>query len=336
MNWKVCLLTLPLSSLSADWTLYKPEEWFDLNAHLRIAGAASSGNSEDLATHGHDPNAEFTVQGFEIEPRVRFNDHILIASGFNVVRTPENDLEAEFEEGYGSFQNLPGGFEVRGGRFFNRLGLSNSRHLHAWDFVDSNLLVPAFLSDENLATDGVEVNWFQSFGRFASGLTASFGEPVLESEEEEEEEEASLEEGNFAAEVFTARWLLRYDVSDFHSHQLGFNFARGRNGFDGDTEFYGIDYRYLWRENGLEPGGQFAELGSEFFFREVDVIEEDLSAGVDHFGFSFSAAATYYWELSDELGGHIRLQGNFDDFEDRNEQSVFLQLGFDYGGSDGI
>jgi len=107
----------------------------------------------------------------------------------------------------------------------------------------------------------------------------------------------------------------------------------------------------------------------------VDVIEEDLSAGVDHFGFSiygrygfdnwdfgvrfdyledvavtegdetetlleerfrFSAAATYYWELSDELGGHIRLQGNFDDFEDRNEQSVFLQLGFDYGGSDGI
>ena len=376
-TWNLGLLVLPFSSLSADWALYQPEEWFDLNAHLRIAGAESSGAFGDLSTHGHDPTGEFTVQGFEIEPRLRLNDHLLFSGGFNIVQTADNELEAEFEEGYGSIQDLPGGFEVRGGRFFNRIGLQNRQHIHAWNFVDSNLVTSTFLGDENLATDGGELNWIVPVGRFTSALTASFGHAVVEDEEEEEEEEAGSEEGNFAENTFTARWLLRYDANDFHRHELGLNLALGENGFGEDTNIYGIDYRYLWRENGLEAGGQFVELGGEFFFRSVDFVDEDLgtSGDADHYGFStyaryginawdfgvrfdylddveeaaggddiyaveerfrFSVAATYNWVLSEEFAGHIRLQGNFDDLEDSNEQSVSLQLGFDYGGNDGI
>ena len=65
-TWNLGLLVLPFSSLSADWALYQPEEWFDLNAHLRIAGAESSGAFGDLSTHGHDPTGEFTVQGLSL------------------------------------------------------------------------------------------------------------------------------------------------------------------------------------------------------------------------------------------------------------------------------
>ena len=361
----------------ADWALYKPEDWFDLNAHLRIAGGQSSGTIEELATHGHDPTDEFTVQGFEIEPRLRFNDHIFFAAGINNVLTVDNEFEAELEEAYGSVSDF--GFEVRGGRFFNRITQQNYKHLHAWDFVDASLLLGTFLGDENLATDGVELNWVGSTGSFTAGLTASFGEAVTEDHGEEEEDgEAESEEGNFASQTFTSRALLRYDYNDFHRHELGLNFATGENGFGEDTDFYSADYRYLWRENGLEPGGQFFELGGEFFYRSVDFVDEDLATtgDADHYGLSaftrygindwsfgarvdylegvnegaggddiyaveerlrYSIAATYHWELSDQFGGHVRLQGNFDDFEDRgNEQSVFLQLGFDYGGGDGI
>ena len=196
--------------------------------------------------------------------------------------------------------------------------------------------------------------------------------------EEEEEGEAESEEGNFADQTFTSRVLLRYDSNDFHRHELGLNFATGENGFGEDTDFYSVDYRYLWRENGLEAGGQFFEIGGEFLYRTVDFVDEDLASigDADHYGLSafarygindwvfgarvdylegvnegaggddiyaveerlrVSIAATYHWDLSDQFGGHVRLQGNFDDFEDRgNEQSVFLQIGFDYGGNDGI
>ena len=148
------LSLVPMSGLQADWALYDQEEWFDLNAHLRITGGTSSvGDIEDLAAHGHDPTGEFTVQGFELEPRLQFNDHILLAAGVNNVLSSDNEFEAELEEAYGSLRNLPGGFEARGGRFFNRLGLQNSRHLHAWDFVDASLVNSIFLGDENLATD---------------------------------------------------------------------------------------------------------------------------------------------------------------------------------------
>jgi len=122
--------------LASYTTHYKQEERFNLDAHLRIAGGASSAEDiEDLAVQGHDPTSEFTVQGLELEPHLRFNDHILIANGLNLVQSSDNELEAELEESYASPHNLPGGFEVRGGRFLNRLGLNNSRHLHAWDFV---------------------------------------------------------------------------------------------------------------------------------------------------------------------------------------------------------
>ena len=113
------------------------------------------------------------------------------------------------EEAYGSLRDLPGGFEIRGGRFFNRLTQQNQRHLHAWDFVDASLLIGTFLSDENLATDGVEVNWVGKTGSLTTGLTASFGQAVVEDGEAEEElDNAGFEEANFAEQTFTTRLLL--------------------------------------------------------------------------------------------------------------------------------
>lgn len=70
--------------------------------------------------------------------------------------TPEN--EAEIEEAYFQTLALPGGFTLKGGRFFSGIGYQNEQHQHAWDFQDAPLAYKAFLGGQ-LKQDGVQLKW---------------------------------------------------------------------------------------------------------------------------------------------------------------------------------
>ncbi|MBK1835224.1 hypothetical protein [Roseibacillus ishigakijimensis] len=389
-----------MGSAQADWELYDREDWLSFAAHLRVVGAAGGGDFEELAAHAHDPNRDLSLQGIEFATSMRLNDHVHGFTTFNVFRSLDDDLDVDWEEGFLKFADLPGGFEVRGGRYLNRFGGQNSTHLHGWDFVDANLVTAAFLGDHGLATEGAEVSWIWE-GPVTSAFSFSFGNALGHSHghdeheehehEEEEHEEAEHEEeehhhehGHGAGEeaffddnLFTGRWLVRWDYNDFHRHEFGLNGGWGENGYGRDTQLYSGDYYYTYRENGLEPGGRFLRLGAELYFRDVEwAHEEDGHAergDADHwgvvasatYGFAenweaglrydyiegvesgpepeetifaveerhrYSAALTRRFQLAEDFSALARLQVNFDDLPDEDEQSVYLQLGFDWGG----
>ena len=377
------LCLAPLSGAWADWAFYDVKDWVDLSAHLRVVGGATSGDFEELAVHGHDPNQDVLLQGLEVGANFRLSDHIEGFATVNVFTNVEDEIDAEWEEGFAKLKDLPGGFEIRGGRYLNRIGVQNAIHLHGWDFVDSNLVTATFLGEDGLVTEGGEVSWIWD-GPVTSALSIAFGSAVEhdhdeeEHEDEEDEEEhghGGAEEAFFSDGVLTARWLTRWNYNDFHRHEWGLNFAFGENGYGRDSRIYSGDYYYTYRSNGLEAGGNFLRVGGEVYYREVEWFDEEEGIGGegDHWGavvaatYGFAdgweaslrygwlqgeasgpdadeiifeieerqrltAALTRRFRIGENQSAFARVQANFDDLEEGNEQSVFLQLGFDWGG----
>ncbi len=270
-EYKIVPLSLALLTLKAagEFTL-------DPTLHINgVIGETSASSVADVATHEHDPNNNFALQGAEVGLNLKLDDWLAGFANINTFTTEDHELESEWEEGFLKFIT-PIGLEVRGGRFLNRVGLQNHIHLHGWRFVNANLTTSTFLGEEGLTTEGGELTWSREFDQSLFALTGSFGNAALHSEEEGEEEEEehseSLENAFFADEVITARMLYRYRNTDFHQHQFGLNGAWGENGFGvgNDTSLYSFDYTYTWRENGLEAGGRELSLGLELTYRDVE------------------------------------------------------------------
>lgn len=378
-----------LTNLQADWALYDREQWIDVTAHMRVVGATGSGDFEELASHGHDPNRELTLQGIEVGTNLRLNDHVQGFATANIFRSLEDELEVEWEEGFLKLADLPGGFEVRGGRFLNRFGVQNSVHLHGWDFVDANLVTAGFLGEDGLGTEGGELTWIWQ-GPVTSAFSLAFGNAVShdhaghdehdehdEHGDEEEHAHGGAEDAYFADSLVTGRWLIRWDRNDYHRHEWGANFGLGENGYGRDSRLYSGDYYYTYRSNGLDPGGRFLRMGGELFYREVEWRDEEMGIVEEGsgenwgavvsatYGFAenweaglrydwiqgeasgpdptetvfeieerqrWSAALTRRFELAENLRALARLQVNFDDLPEGQEQSAFLQVGFDWGG----
>jgi hypothetical protein len=180
---------------------------------------------------------------------------------------------------------LPGGFELRGGRFLNRFGFQNAVHNHGWDFVNQNLLNGRLLQEGELTTEGGEVTWNLPF-RFASALSVSYGvAPGHDGDHGHEHggEEAEFEgEGaRFEDDFVSANYAARYDWNDFHQHRAILSGAWGDNEFGRSTQIYGAGYEYLWRENGYSPGGRYFRWRSEVAYRRFGAVAGELH-GEEH------------------------------------------------------
>ena len=76
---------------------------------------------------------------------------------FALFAASEEGLEAE--EVYFQTRRLPGGFQLKGGKFLSGIGYANEQHPHQWDFVDQNLAYELLLGDHGLNEKGLQVNW---------------------------------------------------------------------------------------------------------------------------------------------------------------------------------
>jgi hypothetical protein len=325
-----CLLALPTPA-TADEPLPGAWERFNdwsiggilfPNLHLHGVGGFTSGHAEELASGAHDPQRQsFSAQA--IEPGLSLRTQYLEGfANYLFYQDSHGDWDGELEEAFGKITGIPGGLELKGGQFLSRFGALNDKHLHAWDFIDSELVLSRFLGDDGLLLQGGELSWTLPLGMdpalvaiasvgFGNARTHDHGHDDHHSHEEEETphegEESVLED-----DVWTARLAVRHRYDDFRSTTAGISAAGGTNGFGRDTHVIGLDAEYLWRENGLEPGGRAFRWRNELLWRDVDaysehdedddgVIDEIYRGSYQEWGFYTHAIYTWHDRLDTSL-----------------------------------
>ena len=296
------------------------------------------GSEEDvfLERHEHDPDEDAYLQTAEFSLNINPFDFLEGFVNLAVFQDTEGDLGAESEESFLKLVNIPYGFEVRGGRFLNRIGTQNQIHLHGWDYVDANLSTFFLFGEEGVSTDGVEVSWGTEFEKGGIFISSAFGEAVGHHEEEDEDkdedededgeeeehghEEEEEEEAGFEGNVFTTRGIFYYNLTDFHQNTLGLNYATSTES-GVENSVFGVDYTYKWRENGFEPGGKSFSILGEYFLldNEEETFNSFLISGLYQFNPVWSLGARYEFI---EFGGET-----FDEqfvTEDRQRATVAL------------
>jgi hypothetical protein len=75
--------------------------------------------------------------------------------------------EVSVEEAYFTTLTLPGGLQLRAGKFFSPFGRQNQQHPHTWDFVDAPLGSVRVLAGDVFSGPGVDVSWLAPLPWFA-------------------------------------------------------------------------------------------------------------------------------------------------------------------------
>lgn len=361
------------------------------SVHANVAVGASDGEAESLTAGHHDPSREEgTVQGIEAGLSLRLGTHVQGFATYTFSYGADEEWGDELEEAFLKLVELPGSFELRGGRMLSRFGLLNARHLHAWDTVDMPLPLGRFLGDDGLILDGGDIT-FRLPGDWVSVLVLGAGEAKSHhhahgSEHAHEEHHHDHEGGQIdGGTVWTGRLMTRFAPHDFRQYAAGLSAALGENEAGDNTGIFGVDFSFRWRENGLEPGGRSFRWDTELFLRDMEFSAEEEHADehdADHdhdaehddaygggeaqeFGFYTLGVFTLdpridlglrldYVEgvedldaaerfrvspfvacfINAERNASLRVQYNYDDLEDDEAHSVWLQLGLSLGGAE--
>ena len=278
---------------------------------IGTAGAFESGSEAgDFATTEHDPLGDAVFQGLDLNLDFYFNEAVgAKVSGFG--HEGEEEWEYELEEAKLEVifnDNLT----ITAGQFLTAFGSQNEKHLHAWDFVNSNLADARMLNEAELVTRGAGFT-FSPSGKGSAGslFTFEIGEANSHAhahgEEEEEEEEGEdhfhADEGGIEGNLLS----LDVDVPFPTDENLIFtgSFAIGENGFGRNTAVYGFGARKIF--NGCFVDGHCTSrsissgallLRGDFIGRQVNGAFESGALG-DFNDYGLSASALY--GLSDDL-----------------------------------
>lgn len=139
------------------------------NAFNPSVSVVLAGNYADTSRDPGDWHmAGFMPSGGEVGPGERgFNlgeSELTLAASVDPYFTAQltaaitGEDEIEVEEAFFRTTALPGGFTVKGGRFFSGFGYLNEVHAHAWDFADQPLVYQAFFGGQR-SQDGLQAKW---------------------------------------------------------------------------------------------------------------------------------------------------------------------------------
>lgn len=372
---------LLLAGSGAALAQSSPEEFrLDAYAFLNATVGKSSANEANHARHAHDPNDTFTLQGLELTLKPQFGEFFSGSFTYNTFLDNDDKIEGEWEDAYLHFKGIPGAGELRAGRLLTNVTAQNNSHLHNWNFVDANLILTRFLGDEGLITNGVEFAFSlptEQKNKFLIG----FGDPVPHEEhghghgeeddddDDEHHDEIEGEGSLFTDNVFSIRYEGEFFTNDFNQFRYGATFITGDTEYGTTSHVYGLDFQYLWRENGIEEGGKFLRLDVETIYRSFDYRSEDgdesgsasewgfltavgygfsenweigarygYTEGIDALGETpeqhrYSLALTRRYTVNEHVKGLVRLQYNYDKRSDMadDENSIWLQFGFEFG-----
>lgn len=249
-----------------------------------VYGRTTIEDGHEAAAGHHDPITDgWTIQGFEAGVSGRFGNYFETFGVAHLSQDAESgDWDLEAEEYFAKLKNLPGGLELRGGRYLNRLGFHNSKHHHAWDWSDNYLVSGRFLGDDGLYSMGGELSWTLPLDsvQWESVVSVSVGDAQTKAHEhgEEPDPEPRYEAAGAAwqSTLTTINWTSVYNYNDFHQWRFGISGVFGKNAWNRDSSVYGAHASYQWRQNGLEPGGRYFRWSNEAMFRNIDALSGPL------------------------------------------------------------
>lgn len=251
------------------------------NLHVFSVYGYSTAEDGALAVNDHDPQRDFTLQGFEPGVSLRAGKLQGFANGTGITDS-EGDFSFVLEEAFLKLVDLPLGLQLRGGQYLNRFGFQNSVHNHGWNNVDQTLVNGRFLNEGELISLGGEVTMNVPISAMqASVISVSVGQAEVHDhghgeEEHGEEAEFEAEGANFGDTVVTATWVNQYDIDDRNRITGVLSGAWGDNQFGRSTQVYGLGLEYLWRENGYSAGGNSLRFRNEVMYRRFGAVSGHL------------------------------------------------------------
>lgn len=175
-----------------------------------------------------------------------------------VAHSDHNKIDTRIEEAFLEAPGLPGGLQVRAGRFLSQLGYLNESHPHADDFVMRPLLHRAFLGSHYF-DNGARLNWVAP-----TSVYWRLGAEFLQGKR------LPIGYDSGSAGAYTVGTRFGGDLGNSASWQLGWSTLRHRAGAAGAA---GSGHAH---HAGEAPAAEAAHGDSHaavFFGRTVDVID---------------------------------------------------------------
>lgn len=242
--------------------------------------------------HGHEHGG--LSQGFNLrETELAFTASV--DSYFDVqalFAVSEEGIEAE--EVYFQTRRLPGGFQLKGGKFLSGIGYANAHHPHQWDFVDQNLAYGLLLGGHGLNEKGVQLTWIPKLPFYLK-----LGAEALQGENEKSYNYVGPEEfpgvtedadprvltGKAGPRLFTGFLKVGPSLGYSSALQLGASYAHSsvhqeihdhdgdgnpEGVLDGTGTVWGLDAVYKY-DSPREYGAGDLVLQAEYLFRKRDL-----------------------------------------------------------------
>ncbi len=287
MQVKAFLAGLTVLAVGTVLAAAAPQAWLTPSVHFNGAvGSSSADHVEDLAVGHHDPTREDgSVQGLELGASLRTGAYLDGFATYALHYGASEEWDGEWEEAFLKLVDLPGGFEVRGGRILARFGALNATHLHGWDSVDLPLVSGLLLGEDGLILDGGDLTWIRRDRTLTFGAIAGYGRVKAHDhgdhadehadEDEAHDDHADHEEGGWDGDAGNGRLFAIYHANDFNQWTVGTSGAFGDNAGNRSRSVLGLDLAYQWRENGLDAGGRALRWTTEVMTKIEKLAHDD-------------------------------------------------------------
>ncbi|WP_018879730.1 hypothetical protein [Thioalkalivibrio sp. ALE9] len=225
--------------------------------------------------HGHDHGFDdgFNLGHSELVFEANLGD---LFDGVLMVGFDEDHVEVE--EAFLTTRALPGGFQIKAGKFLSDIGYINSRHGHDWDFVDRPLVNEYLFGDHGLQDTGVQATWVAP-----TEMYTQLGVELLQGDQDEgiaafdSDLPVSEKSGPRVTTAFAkfgpnlgADHAVQFGVSGGYVAQTGIAEDHGNHahGLEGDAWFGGLDAVYKYSSGRAYGHGDWTLQGEYFYMRQ--------------------------------------------------------------------
>ena len=191
---------------------------------------------------------------------------------------PADENGAAVEEAYFVTTSLPYGLQVKGGRFKSGFGRINSQHPHAWDFVDVPLVYRAFIGNEGMNDNGVQVTYLPDIPFYLQ-----LGAEALQGENDH----LFGTDAKGGPHAFTGFAKASFDTGDYSTILFGPSvvFGNSKNNsiqdnttFTGNTQLFGFESVYKWKPSNQKS---LVVQGEYMYRHQTGYLQDDLTLASD-------------------------------------------------------